>query len=80
VTLVKRIAALAGLDDPGSVHPHVGRHTFITQARRLGYVDGDIQTAVGHADAATTAKYGTHILALERSPAYRVAEAFEPKE
>lgn len=77
-TLVKRIAKLAGLDDPQSVHPHVGRHTFITEARRLGYAGDTIQQHVGYADIATTDKYGKHIINIENSPAYGVAARFAP--
>ncbi|HEY2763384.1 MAG TPA: tyrosine-type recombinase/integrase [Pseudonocardiaceae bacterium] len=78
LALVKRIAALAGVDDPDSVHPHVGRHSFITEARRQGYAAESIQHAVGHQYGTTTARYGVHIINLERSPAYGVAAAFDP--
>jgi integrase/recombinase XerD len=80
LTLVKRVARLAGLDDPDGIHPHVARHTFITEARRLGYAGDEIQRAVGHADLAQTDKYGTHILNLKKSPAYGVAAQFAPEE
>jgi integrase/recombinase XerD len=79
LTLVKRIARLAGLDDPDGMHPHVGRHTYITEARRLNYGGDDIQHSVGHRDRATTDKYGTHILNLKKSPAYGVAARFAPE-
>jgi integrase/recombinase XerD len=79
LTLVKRVARLAGLDDPDGIHPHVARHTFITEARRLGYAGDEIQRAVGHADLAQTDKYGTHIINLEKSPAYGVAARFAPE-
>jgi len=78
-TLVKRIATLAGLDDPKSVHPHVARHTYITEARRQGYAGDVIQHSVGHANIEQTDKYGKHIINIEKSPAYGVAEAFEPQ-
>lgn len=78
-TLVKRVARLAGLDDPHSVYPHVARHTFITEARRLGYAGDSIQHHVGHADVSSTDRYGMHVINLEKSPAYGVAEAFAPR-
>lgn len=77
--LVKRIAELAGLDNPHTVHPHVARHSFITEARRQGFANDSIQHAVGHGYGSTTARYGVHIINLERSPAYGVADAFEPR-
>lgn len=78
LALTKRVAGLAGLDDPKSVHPHVFRHTYITEARRQGHATDEIKDSVGHQFSSTTDKYGKHIIALERSPAYGVAEAFEP--
>lgn len=78
-TLSKRIATLAGLDDPQSVHPHVARHTYITEARRQGYAGDVIQHSVGHANIEQTDKYGKHIINIEKSPAYGVAAAFEPQ-
>jgi len=78
-TLVKRIARFAGLDDPQSVYPHVARHTYITEARRLGYSGDVIQHSVGHAHIEQTDKYGKHIINIEKSPAYGVAEAFAPE-
>lgn len=80
LTLVKRVARLAGLDDPDGIHPHVARHTFITEARRLGYAGDEIQRAVGHANLAQTDKYGIHVINLEKSPAYGVAARFAPDE
>lgn len=77
--LVKRLARMAGVDKPESVHPHVFRHTYITECRRQGYATDEIKDSVGHAYSSTTDRYGTHILALERSPAWGVAEAFEPR-
>lgn len=77
--LVKRLARMAGVDDPASVHPHVFRHSYITECRRQGYATDEIKDSVGHAYSSTTDRYGTHILALERSPAWGVAEAFEPR-
>lgn len=78
--LWERIARLSGIDDPGSVHPHVGRHTFVTEARRQGHATAAIQNSVGHEFASTTDRYGTHIMNLENSPAYGVAAAFEAGE
>lgn len=77
LALVKRIAKLSGIDRPESVHPHVGRHTYITEARRQGHATSAIKNSVGHEYESTTDRYGVHILNLENSPAYGVAEAFE---
>lgn len=76
-TLVRRIAELSGIDHPESVHPHVGRHTYATEARRQGRSNEDLKDAFGHAFSSTSARYGQHIISLENSPAYGVAEAFE---
>lgn len=78
--LVKRIAELARLDEPHKVHPHVGRHSWATEARRQGNASGEIQKHFGHAYESTSARYGTHILDLERSPVHGVAAAFESEE
>lgn len=75
--LVKRIAHLAGLDEPDKVHPHVGRHTWVTEARRQGFVTSAIKDSVGHAFESTTDRYGQHVLNLANSPAFKVAAAFE---
>lgn len=77
--LVRRVAKLAGLDNPHTVHAHVGRHTWITEARRQGHASDEIRAAVGHASTTTTDRYGKHVLALDRSPVWDVAAAFEPK-
>lgn len=76
--LTKRIAVLAGLDDPNSVHPHVARHSWITTARELGIEPSVIQEHVGHVDGKTTARYGKHALNVANSPASRVADAYYP--
>lgn len=76
--LVKRLARQSGIDDPASVHPHVFRHTYITEARRQGHLTDEIRASVGHAYSSTTDRYGKHVLALQRSPAYGVAAMFEP--
>jgi integrase/recombinase XerD len=78
--LVRRLARVAGLDHPESVHPHVARHTYVTEARRQGHATAAIQASVGHEFSSTTDRYGVHIINLEQSPAYGVAEAFETAE
>lgn len=77
---VKRIARLSGIADPDSVHPRVARHTFVTEARRQGYIVESIQRAVGHRDPYDTEKYGLPLLVLEHSPTHGVAVAFESDE
>lgn len=74
---MQRIAQISGIVDPGSVHPQVARHTFITEARRQGYVVEAIQRAVGHRHPYDTEKYGLPLVVLEHSPAYKVAAIFE---
>lgn len=75
--LVKRLAVLAELDDPGKVYTHAARHSVITEVRRGGGSNEDAQALVGHLSPGTTARYGEHILALGNSPVFRVAEAFD---
>lgn len=75
--LVRRIAELAGIDRPDKVHPHVGRHTVATEIRRQNGTNQDVQNHFGHRFESTSARYGEHIIKLERSPIYGVADAFE---
>lgn len=59
-TLVKQVAARAGLD-PERVSPHVLRHAFATHLLAGGADLRVIQTLLGHADLGTTEIY-THVL------------------
>lgn len=79
-TLIRRLAKLAGIDHPESIHPHVGRHTYVTEARRQGHQTAAIQASLGHEFASTTDRYGLHVINLEQSPAFGVAVAFEADE
>lgn len=74
--LVKRVAVLAEIEHPESVYTHVGRHSVITELRRLKVADSDIQRIVGHAHVSTTQRYGEHILDMENTPLDQVAAAF----
>lgn len=75
--LLKRLAKRAGLDDPASVTPHVGRHSLITALREAKVADDKIQRFVGHKHAETTDRYGHHVLDLVNSPADVADELFE---
>ncbi|MGH7743312.1 MAG: tyrosine-type recombinase/integrase [Candidatus Dormibacteria bacterium] len=75
--LIKRIAKLAGVDHQESMSPHVARHTFITEARRQRRASEEIKDYIGHEFVSTTDRYGKHVVNLENSPFFAVAEAFE---
>lgn len=75
--LLVRLAERAGLTAPETVTPHVMRHTHITELQKLGLADTTIQKHIGHRQVETTQRYGHHVRALEDSPAFLAARAFE---
>jgi integrase/recombinase XerD len=65
---------------PVGVTPHSLRHTWATEADRLGIPLQDIQDGLGHADPRTTRRYIAARHQLDRSPNYAVAAAFTSDE
>ena len=68
-----RLCQVAGL--PAGVTPHSLRHSFATEALRLGAALQDVQDALGHADPRTTRRYDRSRHNLDRSPNYLLASA-----
>lgn len=76
--IIRRLARAAGIRDEYSVTPHVTRHSFGTQGKRVGATREQLQRAMGHADARTTDLYahaeddldGDPALLLEAALAY----------
>jgi integrase/recombinase XerD len=73
--LVRKLAALAGVEHPEGITPHALRHTFATIATERGADLDDLQDAMGHADPRTTRRYQRASRRLERDPAHLVAAA-----
>lgn len=73
--LCKRLAAEAGIADPGSVTPHSLRHAFAVDAHDEGVPLEDVQDAMGHADPRTTRLYQKHAENLDKDPALILAAA-----
>ena len=73
--LLRRLAKRAGLPQAGSIHPHVLRHGFITDALDQGVPLHVVQDAAGHADPRTTQRYNRARRRLDGHPAYTVATA-----
>ncbi|MFL6065951.1 MAG: site-specific integrase, partial [Friedmanniella sp.] len=55
--------------------PHSLRHSYATEALRLGAALQDVQDALGHADPRTTRRYDRSRHNLDRSPNYLLAAA-----
>jgi site-specific recombinase XerD len=68
-----RLCKKAGL--PAGVTPHSLRHSYATEALRLGAALQDVQDALGHADPRTTRRYDRSRHNLDRSPNYLLASA-----
>jgi integrase/recombinase XerD len=60
---------------PPGVSPHSLRHSYATEALRLGAALQDVQDALGHADPRTTCRYDRRRHDLDRSPNYLLATA-----
>lgn len=76
--LLKRLARDAGLVEPDSISPHVGRHSFITGGRAVGVPETALQHQAGHADQKTTGRYGKHAVDLANSPVFAIADYYLP--
>ncbi|MGY5884199.1 tyrosine-type recombinase/integrase [Modestobacter lacusdianchii] len=70
---LRRLCRTAGL--PAGVTPHSLRHSYATEALRLGAALQDVQDALGHADPRTTRRYDRSRHNLDRSPNYLLASA-----
>jgi integrase/recombinase XerD len=68
-----RLCKAAGL--PQGVTPHSLRHSYATEALRLGAALQEVQDALGHADPRTTRRYDRSRHNLDRSPNYLLASA-----
>lgn len=78
---LRRLCRAAAL--PAEVSPHSPRHSYPTEALRLGAALQDLQDlqdAIGHADPRTTRRYDRSRHNLDRSPNYLLATALtEPR-
>jgi len=72
---LRRLAKRAGLPQADSIHPHVLRHGFITDALDAGVPLHVVQDAAGHKDPRTTQRYNRARRRLDGHPAYTVADA-----
>jgi site-specific recombinase XerD len=57
---------------PYHVHPHMGRHSFVTTALDAGAALNDVQDSAGHADPRTTMRYNRRRGQLDRNSSYLV--------
>jgi hypothetical protein len=73
--LLRRLAKRAALPQADTVHPHVLRHGFITDALEQGTPLHVVQDAAGHKDPRTTQRYNRARKRLDGHPAYTVAAA-----
>jgi integrase/recombinase XerD len=72
--LIRRLAAVAGIESAGSLSPHSLRRTFAISALEAGASLGDLQDAMGHATPQTTRRYDRTRGATGRSPVRLVAD------
>lgn len=73
--LLRRLAKRADLPQVGTIHPHVLRHGFITDALDQGAPLHVVQDAADHKDPRTTQRYNRGRKRLDGHPAYSVAAA-----
>lgn len=73
--LLRRLAKRANLPQADTIHPHVLRHGFITDALDQGVPLHVVQDAAGHKDPRTTQRYNRARKRLDGHPAYKVAAA-----
>lgn len=73
--MLRRLAKRADLPQVGTIHPHVLRHGFITDALEAGVPLHVVQDAAGHKDPRTTQRYNRARRRLDGHPAYTVATA-----
>lgn len=73
--LLRRLARRAKLPQAGSIHPHVLRHGFITDALNNGVPLQEVQDAAGHKDPRTTQRYNRARRRLDGHPAYKLGAA-----
>lgn len=71
--LLRRLAKRAGLPQADTIHPHVLRHGFITDALDQKVPLHKVQDAAGHKDPRTTQRYNRARGKLNGHPAYTVA-------
>jgi integrase/recombinase XerD len=70
---IARLCRAAGL--PAGVTPHSLRHSYATEALRLGAALQDVQDALGQADPRTTRRYDRSRHNLDRSRNYLLGAA-----
>lgn len=75
---LRRLCRTAGL--PAGATPHSLRHSYATEALRLGAALQDVQDALGHADPRTTRRYDRSRHNLDRSPNYLLAAELTSQE
>lgn len=73
--MLRRLAKRAGLPQADTIHPHVLRHGFITDALDQGVPLHVVQDAAGHKDPRTTQRYNRARRRLDGHPSYAVASS-----
>jgi site-specific recombinase XerD len=73
--LLRRLAKRAGLPQKDTIHPHVLRHGFITDALDKGVPLHVVQDAADHRDPRTTQRYNRARNRLDGHPAYTLASS-----